>query len=169
MTDLGATSPLILAMGANSVVGWKIVTPGCRRRSGRGQLERALARIPAREPDVPAVSNGVRTLAPGETQKTPPGTQPSGGVVTTELGMGFIALTLQTRRSGGRRRQAAIVSSAMTSAIVLCSGKTQLPPAGTSRAAIADSTSRQAPWAGKPITASLTRAQAPQVFQVVSE
>ena len=69
----------------------------------------------------------------------------------------------------GFKRQAAAVSSATTCAIVLCSGNTQLSPAGTSRAAIAASTCRQAPWAGKPITASRTRAQAPQVLQVASE
>src|SRR4029077_6781799 len=61
------------------------------------------------------------------------------------------------------------VSSAMTSAIVLCSENAQLSPVGTSRAAVAASTCRQAPCAGKPITASLTRAQAPQVLQVALE
>src|SRR6516162_6732120 len=49
----------------------------------------------------------------------------------------------------------------MTSAIVRWSRKAQLVPAGTSRAAIAVSTFRQAPWAGKPITASRTLAQGP--------
>jgi hypothetical protein len=77
--------------------------------------------------------------------------------------------TLQTRKSGGRRRQAAVVSSAITSAIVRWFPKVQLSPAGTSRAAIAASTCRQAPCAGKPITASRTREQAPQLLQVASE
>src|SRR6516165_3557791 len=39
---------------------------------------------------------------------------------------------------------------------------------GASRAAVAASTWRQAPCAGKPITASRTWAQAPQVLQVAS-
>src|SRR5271166_5837341 len=45
----------------------------------------------------------------------------------------------------GFKRYAAAVSSAMTCAIVLCSGNAQLSPVGTSRAAIAASTCRQAP------------------------
>src|SRR6266436_6429675 len=57
----------------------------------------------------------------------------------------------------------------MTSAIVRCSGKAQGSPTATSRAAVALSTTRQAPCAGKPITASRTWAQAPQLLQVASE
>src|SRR5207237_609075 len=57
---------------------------------------------------------------------------------------------------------------AMTSAIVRCSRKAQLSPTGTSRAAMAVSTSRQRPCAGKPITASRGAAQARQLLQVAS-
>ena len=73
------------------------------------------------------------------------------------------------RRSAGRRCQAVALSSARTSAIVLCCWNAQLSPAGTSRAAIAASTRLQAPCAGKPITASRGFAQAPQVLQVAFE
>src|SRR5438270_771831 len=56
----------------------------------------------------------------------------------------------------------------MTSAIVRCSRKAQLWPTGTSRAAMAVSTSRQGPCAGKPITASRGSAQAPHDLQVAA-
>jgi hypothetical protein len=69
----------------------------------------------------------------------------------------------------GFKRQAAAVSFATTSAVVRWSRSAQLSPVGTCRAAIAASTRRQAPWAGNPMTASRTRAHAPQVLQVASE
>jgi class 3 adenylate cyclase len=49
------------------------------------------------------------------------------------------------RKSAGRRCQAAVASSAMTSAIVRCVVNTQLSPGGTSRAAVAFSTFCQGP------------------------
>jgi hypothetical protein len=107
-------------------------------------------------------------IAPVQNAKNPPGTQPSGMLWSTRPGVSN-ASTLQTRRSGGRRCHAAVASSAMTSAIVRCSRKAQGSPTATSRAAVAASTRRQAPWAGKPITASRAWAQAPQVLQVASE
>src|SRR5579862_4809398 len=58
--------------------------------------------------------------------------------------------------------------SAMTSAIVRWSRKAQLSPSGTSRAAVAFSTTRHGPCAGKPITASRCVVQAPQLLQVAS-
>ena len=69
----------------------------------------------------------------------------------------------------GFRRHSAVASSAMTSAIERWLVNAQLSPIATSRAAVAASTCRQAPCAGKPITASRTWAQAPQVLQVASE
>ena len=69
----------------------------------------------------------------------------------------------------GFKLQAAAVSSAITSAIERWFVNAQLSPTATSRAAVAASTWRQAPCAGKPITASRTWAQAPQVLQVASE
>ena len=73
------------------------------------------------------------------------------------------------RRSGGSKRQAAVASPATTLPIGRWSGKVHDSPGGTSRATVAFSTFRQALCAGKPMTASRTRAQAPQVLQVASE
>jgi hypothetical protein len=47
--------------------------------------------------------------------------------------------------------------------------KAQLSPMGTARGAVAAWTCRQAPCAGKPITASRARAQVPHLLQVASE
>ena len=87
-----------------------------------------------------------------------------------EVGPCFSALlsgaaTPPIRRSEGCRRQAA-VSSAMMAAMVRWSANVHRSPGGTSRAAVALSTTRQPPCAGKPMTASRGLAQARHLSQV---
>jgi len=69
----------------------------------------------------------------------------------------------------GLKREGAIAWSAIASAIVRCLGKVHRSPIATSRAAVLPRLGARRRGAGKPITASRSPAQAPQLLQVASE